>query len=466
MASTVQLTDISLPAPTTPPDLPRFTEADFMARLDALQAAIERHGLQHVIVYGDVTAFANVYYLTGYAVRFEQTLLVITPGRPPVLLVGHEGLPYSQISPLRTLQRRLVPAFSLQGMPRRGSIDMEDLLAELGLARGQRVGLIGEKYYPEFSRPAQRSDLPSYVVDAVRTVVGPENVSDVTALMTDPDTGLRHHLTAREIAYMERSGLYVYAGVKHALENLRIGMSETEAAPLLTYAGVVPLSYPLVFGFEDYALYGLTSPQPDSVLKPGGFVHFGFGQWGANCARGGLAAYGPDDLPPERRGVVDDLYVPYFRMLARWYETLRIDATAGEVYAAVQDFVEDARYGVGLNPGHLTHWDEWTNSPFYPGSSVRLHTGMGLQCDVIAFPGPPYYGVQVEDSLVLADTTLRGELGDQYPDVAARIATRRSFMREQLGIILHESVLPLSNMQGVLFPYLLNTHCALRVQHD
>ncbi len=463
IASSIQVKDISLPAPTIPAAMPRFTSSDFGARIDKLRAAMESRGLDYIIVYGDVTAFANVYYLTGYDVKFEQTLLVVPQGRPPILMVGHEGLPYSNISPLEDLEKWLVPSFSLQGQPRRGSVDIEDVFTRAGLAHGHKVGIIGEKYYPEFSHSSQRIDAPAYMVDAVRAQVGTKNVANVTDIMTDPEHGLKHHLTAKEIAYMENSTRYVYAGVKHVLDNLRFGMSETEAAPLLTYTGVVPLSYPIIFGFEDYAFYGLTSPQPDSILQPGGFVHFGFGQWGGNIARGGLAAHGPEDLPEERKRVVEDLYIPYFQALARWYETIRVGMPAGDVYAAVQDFVENEAFGVTLNPGHLIHWDEWTHSPFYANSPTVLHSGMGVQCDIISFPGKPYFGVQVEDGIVLADDTLQQEIAGQFPDVAERIAARRRFMKEQLGIVVHDSVLSMSDMQAVLFPYLMNTQVALSI---
>ncbi len=51
------------------------------------------------IVYADREHFANLSYLTGYDPRFEESLLILLPGRPPVLLVGNEGEAYAAVVP-------------------------------------------------------------------------------------------------------------------------------------------------------------------------------------------------------------------------------------------------------------------------------------------------------------------------------------------------------------------------------
>ena len=56
---------------------------------------------------------------------------------------------------------------------------------------------------------------------------------------------------------------------------------------------------------------------------------------------------------------------------------------------------------------------------------------------------------------MLADETLRAELASRYPACWKRIEMRRNFMREVVGIRLHEDVLPLSNTPGWLAPYVL-----------
>jgi hypothetical protein len=55
----------------------------------------------------------------------------------------------------------------------------------------------------------------------------------------------------------------------------------------------------------------------------------------------------------------------------------------------------------------------------------------------------------------LADESLRDEFAAQYPEAWGRIQERRRFMREKLGIDLHEDVLPFSNIPAYLPPFLL-----------
>jgi hypothetical protein len=61
----------------------------------------------------------------------------------------------------------------------------------------------------------------------------------------------------------------------------------------------------------------------------------------------------------------------------------------------------------------------------------------------------------MEDTFVLADGELRGELGREFPDCLRRCEARREFMTGVLGFEMGDEVLPLSNMAGVVSPYLL-----------
>jgi hypothetical protein len=111
---------------------------------------------------------------------------------------------------------------------------------------------------------------------------------------------------------------------------------------------------------------------------------------------------------------------------------------------------------VSLNPGHQVHIEEWFNSPFRTDQNLILQSGMAFQCDIIAFPGRPYEGVHVEDTVVIADKALQNKLKDNYPNVFKRIEIRQKMMKTLLGINIDDSVLPLSNIQAVFQPFLLN----------
>ncbi|MFN7791927.1 MAG: hypothetical protein ACK5NM_05195, partial [Cyclobacteriaceae bacterium] len=109
-----------------------------------------------------------------------------------------------------------------------------------------------------------------------------------------------------------------------------------------------------------------------------------------------------------------------------------------------------------VNTGHTLHLDEWVNSPFYKGSSIKLFSGMALQMDIIPVSKGEIVCCNMEDGIVLADEQLRSDWANRYPASWARIQKRRYFMINQIGINIKPEVLPLSNMPAYYNPYLLN----------
>jgi len=112
-------------------------------------------------------------------------------------------------------------------------------------------------------------------------------------------------------------------------------------------------------------------------------------------------------------------------------------------------------FGIGLNPGHLIHLDEWMHSPIKQGSKLKLASGMALQCDIIPATGTPYFTSNIEDGIALADEALRDAFKTKYPEAWGRIKARRSFMIDILGINLRPEVLPFSSLAGWLPPFWL-----------
>ena len=55
------------------------------------------------------------------------------------------------------------------------------------LQPGVRVGCVGWKYYDD----PHQMDVPSYIVDVLRGIVGFDNVTDATRLLVHPGEGLR-----------------------------------------------------------------------------------------------------------------------------------------------------------------------------------------------------------------------------------------------------------------------------------
>jgi hypothetical protein len=161
------------------------------------------------------------------------------------------------------------------------------------------------------------------------------------------------------------------------------------------------------------------------------------------------------DLPEAARDYVEAFAGPYVAALSEWFGMMRPGIPGGAVWARMHALLPDAEYGIELNPGHLIGLDEWVSSPIFEGSEVPLRSGMAMQCDVI--PSHPVYGsTRMEDGYVIADASLRSDLAARFPAVAARCAARARFMREVIGLDVPETLLPLADTCGIVWPFLFD----------
>src|SRR3982751_1441195 len=102
-----RLPDFGVPAMW--PELPRSIYA---ARLDALVRARRAAGIDVLVIYADREHSANLAWLTGFDPRFEEALLILSPGATPTLLAGPENLGRAQKSQIE-VDARLYPPFGL-----------------------------------------------------------------------------------------------------------------------------------------------------------------------------------------------------------------------------------------------------------------------------------------------------------------------------------------------------------------
>ena len=193
----------------------------------------------------------------------------------------------------------------------------------------------------------------------------------------------------------------------------------------------------------------------DRRIERGDPFTVAFGIWGALDCRAGFVVEDASELAEAIADYTDRLVAPYFAAVVEWYEALHVGQTGGTLQAIIDRHLGDPFFGIFLNPGHQIQLDEWLNSPIFPGSTIELQSGMALQCDIIPATGTPYFTTNIEDGLALADEPLRATFASRYPGAWKRIEGRRRFMRESLGIELHPDVLPFSNIQGHLPPFLL-----------
>src|SRR5215470_436522 len=458
----VELAEIVLPEFGLPREEPNIPASTYEARIAAVRQRASDAGYDVLLVYADREHFANLAYLTGFDPRFEEALLILTQDRTPTLLVGNEDMAYTAISPI-DLQPIHFQTFSLLSQPRSSSASLSTILLNAGVGGtgGKHIGLAGWKYFTpvETSIPDQWLEVPAYLVDTLRGM-GCE-VLNAGQIFMEPEHGLRAVSDVDQLASFEFAATYGSQGLRNLLFNIQPGMSEFEAFRLMAPIGL-PLGYhPVLFSGERTAL-GLASPS-SRVMQAGDPVFAALGYWGSNNARGGFLVENEAMLASHIRDYVEKLVAPYFSAVVEWYEHIGIGVPGGELFDIIDRHLGDPFFGVGLNPGHLIHLDEWVSSPIERGSTQRLRSGMALQVDVIPATGSPYHTTNVEDGIALADEPLRQEFAQKYPEAWSRIQQRRAFMHDALGIHLKPEVLPFSNIPAYLPPFWLAPQQAMRV---
>ena len=422
---------------------PVFTAADFHTRLAATRQAMESAGLTHLAVYGDREHCANLLWLCGMDPRFEEALMIIGARAEPLLLTGIECEAYLAISPLFTsggLRHQRYAPFSLPNIAPEPAPPLLDLLRAEGIASDSSVGCAGWKSL----------DLPAYLMDEIRCAA--VHAVDASALFIDPAQGLRTFATAKDIAWFEYSNILASEGMRRVLQGVREGITDHELVALAGFNGFPQGCH---WGLKTGAKrISLASPNGSRVVK--GYPLSGNVCYrGSNCCRSGWVAAGPQDLPEPARDYAGAFAGPYFSAMGAWFAALKVDAPAGDLDAAIRSCISPEAFGIRFSAGHLIHFDEWLNSPVWPGSPVPLHSGMLIQSDVIP-ASPVYSSTRMEDTYALASHDLLRELAAAFPETYLRCLSRRDFMRNVLRLPVDDSVLPLSNLPGIVPPYLLS----------
>ncbi|MBI3748417.1 MAG: aminopeptidase P family N-terminal domain-containing protein [Chloroflexi bacterium] len=452
---TARLERIDLPEFGMPDVGPELPDAIYPARIARLRQRIGGRGYDRLVVYSDREHSANLAYLTGFDPRFEEAMLVLGPSEDPAILVGNECYGMAGTAPVR-MRRHRFQDFSLPSQPRDRSRPLAEILGDEGIGRGSRVGVVGWKTYAG----AERIDVPAYIVDELRGLVGPAgSVENATGLLIDPGDGLRVINELEQLAVFEYAACQTSQGIRRLLAGLRPGMTEREAVRLLGWNGM-PLSCHLMLTAGPRATLGLLSPG-DRPIERGDRFTVAFGIWGALNCRAGFVVEDAAELPEPIRDYVHRLVGPYFEAVAEWYGALRVGQTGGALHEIVDRRLGDPFFGIFLNPGHQLHLDEWVNSPISAGSTIELRSGMVFQADIIPASGTDYFTTNIEDGLALADRPLRDAFAAGYPAAWDRIQARRRFMAEELGIVLHPDVLPFSNLPAYLPPFLLRPDRAM-----
>ncbi len=444
-----RLIELDWPSTSELEAAPALPAEIYHSRLDNLRSRMSQASINIVLIYGDREHFANLHYFTNFDPRFEETLLIVSSHSKPLILVGNECQSYLPVSPLwRTgeLRMELFRQFSLEDQTRTTPRSLLDILREEGCTETSRVALIGSKTY---TSPSQ-SDIPSYIVDAAREIAGWQNCTNQSGWLVDSDTGLRSTLSATDIAIFEINNVKASEAIRRMHFALRPGITDHQLMAEAVHYDGSPLSCHMTCktGPNRISLASASG----NLIETGHTWSANVAYWGSNVCRANWIAHDKRDLPAPAQDYLEAFAGPYFLAAANWLEALTLGANCGDIHDRTLEQLPHEKFHIELNPGHHIGYDEWPSSSFYPGSSVKLRSGMILQSDIIP-SHPVYFSTRMEDGYALADEALRNEFALAYPGAWQRINARRAFMADRLGIFLPDCVLPLANTAGIIAPW-------------
>lgn len=458
MKNTVYLKEIEWPdfGNAEPIIFPSVEELE--NRLKKCRERMVEYDLSHLIVYADREHFANMMYLVHFDPSFEEALLILRRDGTPILLVGNECVSHLPVSPLynaKKMRYERYQPFSLLDQPRNESRQLNEIFLSEGICQGARIGCVGWKYYNESEIIDSKYciEIPSFIVDALRGIVGKENVINASEIFMSADGGLKASCSPFEIAHFEFVNVMSSEAVKNVLKNFRVGVTDFELAKEYNYTGY-PLGCHMGMKSTLNQNFGLSSPVGGQIVE-GAPCSTGISYWGSNIYRSGWVVKDEEGLPETAKGYVENFAAPYFYACSQWFEHMKIGTKGKVLQNIIDELLPFEEFGVYLNPGHLTHYDEWVSSPIYKDSELEIRSGMYIQVDIIP-RSPHYFSSRMEDGILIADNDLQIALREEYPDTYDRCMARRKFMIEVLGINLPKEILPLSNIPALVPPYLLN----------
>lgn len=442
----MKLKYVPLPNFGVPTEVPTLSKSIYENRVETFYESVDN---DWIVVYADREHFGNLYYLTGLDPRFEEVLLVLGPDKKVYFLSGNEmvGMEYTAESVL-DIEPVLVQTFNLMGQDYSKAPRLDKILKEVGIKSDDSVGVVGWKYLEEEELVPNTSNIyiPAMILETINSLID-KPAEDVTEVLLHPTTGLRSINEVDEIPLLEYGASRSSLAIQNIIENTEVGMTELQAVSHMNYAGE-PLSAHVMFATGQGKFAGLRSPTGKKIeLGDGVFTAIGY--WGGLSARGGLI-----DEYDER--FLEDLAIPYFKGVAKWYETAKIGVTSKELYNAVTDTLAEGGLKPALNPGHLTSAEEWLHSSVQPDNDTEIKSGNAYQLDIIPKPLDPGENVNNEDAVFFADKEMREELAEKYPEVWSRIVARQKFLREEIGLDIDDSLLPLSTNPGYYVPFWLS----------
>lgn len=435
-----------------------LTKQTMLARKNKILNLMNEYRLDSLVIYGDVEHGSNFEYLIGFIPRFEEALCVIHNTGEMYLILGNENLNKAQYARV-DVKGLHAPVFSLPNQPMEGDLDLKELLKKANLKNDSYVGVVGWKLFTSKLQDNKKIfDLPYYVIESLKQIT--DKIENYTSLFIDSSIGARVINNANEIAHYEFGSALASDSMLKAMDLLDVDVTEMELGQALNNYGQRNSVVTIAATGERFInanLYPI-----DKKVKLGDKISLTVGYKGGLSSRAGYAVYGKEQLPDNVQNYLDALAIPYFKATVAWLENVHCGMSGGELYQLVDEVLPRKDFNWYLCPGHLTSDEEWLSSPVYKNSTSILKSGMIMQLDIIPSVAP-FGGVSAESTVAIADKKLREDIKNEYPEMWARMQSRRKYLQEELNIRLHEDILPMASTLGYLRPYLLDKQKALKV---
>lgn len=459
-----QLKEINAPIPDCTGIPVLIDDKIIRSRKEKVLKAMQSANLDALVIYADMEHSGNFEYLVGFIPRFEEALLVLHSNGKAFLVLGNENYNKAQYSRIPATGIHC-PYFSLPNQPMEPQRSIFDILIDAEIQKSMKIGMVGWKHFSSQVEDNHKLfDIPAFILNAVKEIVGDEEcIVNSTDIFIAGDNGVRRVNSANEILHYEFGATLASDSVLKAMDQIKVGISEMELGDKLNTFGqknsVVTIAS-TGKRFEKGNLY----PTSEKV-KLGDAISLTVGYKGGLSSRAGYAVMGRSELPKDKENYVEDLAAPYYTAIVAWLENIQIGMTGDKMYNLIEQVLPQEQYHWGLCPGHLTADEEWLASPIYKKSKELIQSGMIFQTDIIPHV-PGYNGVSAESTVALADDNLQQEIKEDYPELWSRVLTRKSYLKNTLGIQLSKDVLPLCSTVAYLRPYLLNKKMAFTFNNN
>jgi hypothetical protein len=178
--------------------------------------------------------------------------------------------------------------------------------------------------------------------------------------------------------------------------------------------------------------------------------------YSGNSGRSGILTSDTDCLPTSLHSSMNKLFDATYRSYLSLVNHLCVGANVKKLVDRAVNILHLEGLDALYPPLHSTGLTEWENAFDPEDDSSSFEAGQVFQVDfTITSPDFAVCPAKIEDGFAIVDSVLKEELALVSPESMQRILSRRSVL-EKLGCFLDPSVLPLSDLTGQFYPYLLS----------